>query len=136
MSRFLLRMVINGLALYIAIILLPGITVQDPNPLTYVWLALIFGILNALVKPILKLVTCPMILLTLGLFTLIINTGLFYLTGWVGTQFGVGFTIDNFWWGFLGALIVSIVSVFFNTVLRDELRGSRPRKRVKRKSGK
>jgi putative membrane protein len=127
-------MVINGLALYIAIILVPGITVQDPNPLTYVWLALIFGILNALVKPILKFLTCSLIFLTLGLFTLLINTALFYLTGWVGTQFGVGFTIANFWAAFFGALIVSIVSVFFNIVLRDELKVSRRRKRVKRKS--
>jgi putative membrane protein len=128
-------MVINGLALYVAIVLLPGITVQNPNPLTYVWLALIFGVLNALVKPILKLVTCPVIFLTLGLFTLIINTVLFYLTGWVGAQFGVGFTISSFWAAFFGALIVSIVSVFFNIVLRDELKGGRRRKRVKRKSG-
>ena len=127
-------MVINGLALYIAIVLVPGIVVQDPNPLTYVWLALIFGILNALVKPILKLATCPVIFLTLGLFTLIINTALFYLTGWVGEQFGVGFTIENFWWGLLGALVVSIVSVFFNIVLRDELKASKRRKRPKRKS--
>jgi putative membrane protein len=127
-------MVINGLALYIAIVLVPGITVQNPNPLTYVWLALIFGILNALVKPILKFVTCPVIFLTLGLFTLIINTALFYLTGWVGEQFGVGFTIDGFGWAFLGALVVSIVSVFFNIVLRDELKGGRRRKRVKSKS--
>ncbi|MGD8454974.1 MAG: phage holin family protein [Anaerolineales bacterium] len=133
MSRFLLRLVINGLALYIAIILVPGIQVQDPNPLTYVWLALIFGILNALVKPILKLATCPVIFLTLGLFTLIINTALFYLTGWIGDQFGVGFTIDGFGWGFLGALVVSIVSVFFNIVLRDELKAGRRSQRVKRK---
>lgn len=129
MNRFLLRMVINGLALYAAVSLIPGIVVQDPSPVTYVWLALIFGILNALVKPILKLVTCPVILLTLGLFTLIINTGLFYLTAWVGSQFGVGFTIEGFWSAFLGALIVSIVSTFFNMILKDELKdGSKRRK--------
>ena len=61
MYKFLLRMVINGLGLYAAISLVPGISLQDPDPVTYVWLALIFGLLNALVKPILKLVTCPVI---------------------------------------------------------------------------
>ena len=129
MNRFLLRMVINGVALYAAVSLIPGIVVQDPSPVTYVWLALIFGILNALVKPILKLVTCPVILLTLGLFTLIINTALFYLTAWVGSQFGVGFTIEGFWAAFLGALIVSIVSTIFNVVLKDELKDRPKRKR-------
>jgi putative membrane protein len=122
-------MVINGFALYAAISLIPGIVMQDPSPLTYVWLALIFGILNALVKPILKLVTCPVILLTLGLFSLIINTLLFYLTAWVGTQFGVGFIIEGFWAAFFGALIVSIVSTFFNIVLKDELKDKPRHKR-------
>jgi putative membrane protein len=122
-------MVINGFALYAAIALVPGIVMQDPSPVTYVWLALIFGVLNALVKPILKLVTCPVILLTLGLFSLIINTILFYLTAWVGSQFGVGFTIENFWAAFLGALIVSIVSTFFNVVLKDELKDRPNRKK-------
>jgi putative membrane protein len=121
-------MVINGFALYAAISLVPGIVMQDTNPVTYVWLALIFGILNALVKPILKLVTCPVILLTLGLFSLIINTILFYLTAWVGNQFNVGFIIENFWAAFFGALIVSIVSTFFNVILKDELK-DRPRRK-------
>jgi len=128
MNKFLLRMVINGFALYAAISLVPGIVMQDTNPVTYVWLALIFGILNALVKPILKLVTCPVILLTLGLFSLIINTILFYLTAWVGNQFNVGFIIENFWAAFFGALIVSIVSTFFNVILKDELK-DRPRRK-------
>jgi putative membrane protein len=129
MNKFLLRMVINGFALYAAIALVPGIVMQDPNPVTYVWLALIFGILNALVKPILKLVTCPVILLTLGLFSLIINTVLFYLTAWVGNQFNVGFIIESFWAAFFGALIVSIVSTFFNVILKDELKDRPKRKR-------
>jgi putative membrane protein len=121
-------MVINGFALFAAISLVPGISLQDPDPVTYVWLALIFGILNALVKPILKLVTCPVILLTLGLFSLIINTALFYLTAWVGAQFGVGINIDNFLAAFLGALIISIVSTFFNMIFKDELK-DRPKRK-------
>ena len=134
MNRFILRMVINGLALYAAITLVPGIKFPNASPITYIWLALIFGILNALVKPILKLATCPVIFLTLGLFTLVINTGMFYLTGLIGRQFGVGFTIDGLLPAFLGAIIVSIISVFFNIVLRDELKDSRRRKRKRRES--
>ncbi len=134
MNRFILRMVINGLALYAAIALVDGIKLPNASPITYIWLALIFGILNALVKPILKFATCPVIFLTLGLFTLVINTGMFYLTGWIGSKFGVGFTIEGFWSAFLGAIIVSVISVFFNIVLRDELKDSRRRKRKKRAS--
>lgn len=129
MNKFLLRMVINGVALFAAISLIPGISLQDPDPVTYVWLALIFGILNALVKPILKLVTCPVILLTLGLFSLIINTALFYLTAWVGAQFGVGINIDNFLAAFLGALIISIVSTVLNMMFKDELKDRPKRKK-------
>ena len=128
MDRFLLRLVINGVALYAALSLVPGLPVQNPSPVTYIILALIFGFLNALIKPILKFVTCPVIFLTLGLFTLIINTGLFYLTGWLGSQFGWGFIIEGFWSAFLGALVVSVVSVFFNMIFRDELKKPRRRK--------
>ena len=122
MNKFLIRIIINGFALYAAVALVSGIQPQNPNPISYVWLALIFGVLNALLKPILKFLTCPFILLTLGLFTLIINTGLFYLTGWIGQQFAVGFTITNFWAALLGALIVSIVSMFLEVIFKDELK--------------
>ena len=130
MNKFLIRISINGFALYAAVALVSGIQHQNPNPISYVWLSLIFGVLNALLKPILKFLTCPFILLTLGLFTLIINTGLFYLTGWIGQQFAVGFTITNFWAALLGALIVSIVSMFLEVVFKDELkdRGQRSRR--------
>jgi len=70
MNRFLIRLLINGIALYLAVVIVPGIGVENSSPVTYLWLALIFGILNALLKPILKFLTCPLILLTLGLFTL------------------------------------------------------------------
>ena len=125
MNKFLLRWIINGVALYIAISLLPGLKLADESAAAYVWIALIFGLLNASVRPILKLLTCPLILLTLGLFTLVVNTAMFYLTRWVGDFFSLELIIDSFWAAFLGALIVSVVSVLLTFVLRDELKNKR-----------
>ncbi len=125
MNKFLLRWIINGIALYIAINLLPGLSLANESPASYVWIALIFGLLNASVRPILKLLTCPLILLTLGLFTLVVNTAMFYLTRWVGDFFDIGLQIDNFWAAFWGAVIVSLVSVLLTFILRDELKNKR-----------
>ena len=122
MYRFLIRWAINAVALYVAVALVPGITQQSSSWLSYIWLALIFGVINALLNPLLKLLTCPLILLTLGLFTLVINTFLFYLAGYVGTAFGVGFTVDGFWSALLGSIIVTIVSVVLSLVFKDELK--------------
>ncbi len=125
MDKFVLRMVVNGFALYAAVAIVPGIVPQNPDPVSYVWLAVIFGLLNALIKPMLKFITCGIIVLTLGLFTLLINTLMFYLTGWVGTQFGAGLLIDNFWSAFFGALIVSIISMIFSVFIKDKPRRKR-----------
>ena len=122
MYRFLIRWAINAVALYVAVALIPGIQPQSANWLSYIWLALIFGVINALLNPLLKLLTCPLILLTLGLFTLVINTFLFYLAGYIGRAFGVGFTVDGFWSALLGSIIVTIVSVVLSLVFKDELR--------------
>lgn len=120
MNRFILRWLINAVALYAAVALVPGIVAQSTNWLSFIWLALIFGLLNALLRPLLKLLTCPLILLTLGVFTLVINTFLFWLAGVVGTNFGVGFTVAGFWPAFLGGLIVSIVSVVLTMIFKDD----------------
>ncbi|MCL4560167.1 MAG: phage holin family protein, partial [Chloroflexi bacterium] len=111
-------------ALFAAIALLQGngIHPQSTNWLSFVWLALIFGLINAVLRPILNFLTCPLVILTLGLGTLLINTLLFYLAGLIGTQFGVGFTVDGFVPAFLGALIVSVVSIVLTLLLKDELR--------------
>src|SRR3989304_3807962 len=118
MERFLLRWAINALGLYAAVALVDGIVPQNPSALSYVWLALIFGLPTPLVPPLLQLLTCPLIILTLGLFTLVINTLMFWLAGWIGAQFGVGFTVDGFWAAFLGGLIVSLVRLVLTLVLR------------------
>jgi putative membrane protein len=122
MERFLLRWAINAAALYAALRLVPGLHAQSMYWVSIVLLALIFGLVNALLRPLLRLLTCPFIILTLGLFTLVINTFLFWLTGWIGEQFGIGFRVDGFWPALLGGLVVSVVSILLSILVRDELR--------------
>jgi len=125
MTKFILRLLINAIALYLAVLIVPGINLTS-DMLSLLWLALIFGLINALVRPLLKFLTCLLIALTLGLFTLVINTFLFWLTSTVGQSFGIGLQIsDPVWWNaFLGGLVVSIVSVIMTMILKDELKGN------------
>ena len=125
MTKFILRLLINAIALYLAVLIVPGITLST-DMASLVWLALIFGLINALVRPLLKFLTCLLIAVTLGLFTLVINTFLFWLTSVVGQSFGIGLIIsDPVWWNaFLGGLVVSIVSVIMTMILKDELKGN------------
>jgi putative membrane protein len=126
MTKFVLRWAINAIALYLAVLILPGIDLRS-NLVSILWLALIFGLVNALFRPLIQLLTCPLIMLTLGLFTLVINTFLFWLTSVIGQSFGFGLLIaDPVWWNaFLGGLVVSLVSVVMTLILKDELRGRR-----------
>lgn len=126
MTKFILRWAINAIALYLAVLILPGIDLKS-GLVSIIWLALIFGVINALFGPLLKFLTCPLILLTLGLFTLVINTFLFWLTSVIGQSFGLALIInDPVWWNaFLGGLIVTIVSVAMTMILKDELKGRR-----------
>lgn len=124
MTKFILRWAINAIALYLAVLILPGIDLRS-DLVSILWLALIFGLVNALFLPLIQILTCPLIILTLGLFTLVINTFLFWLTSVIGNSFGFGLTIsDPVWWNaFLGGLVVSIVSVVMTLILKDELKG-------------
>jgi putative membrane protein len=126
MTKFILRLVINAIALYLAVLILPGIELTS-GPISVLWLALIFGLVNALFGPLLKFLTCGLIALTLGLFTLVINAFLFWLTSVIGHTFGIDMIIsDPVWWNaFLGGLVVSVVSVIMTMILRDELKGGR-----------
>lgn len=124
MTKFILRWAINAIALYLAILILPGIDLKS-GPVSIIWLALIFGLVNALFRPLISILTCPLIALTLGLFTLVINTFMFWLTSVIGQSFGLELIINQpVWWNaFLGGLIVSIVSVVMTLILKDEMRG-------------
>jgi putative membrane protein len=119
--KFILRWAINTVALYVAIILLPKYILYQGNWIDIIWLALIFGLVNAILRPPFKALSCLLIILTLGLFTLVINTLLFALTGWIGSQWHFGFTLAEpwFWSAFLGSLVVTVISGVLNGILRD-----------------
>ena len=116
--RFVLRLLINAAALWVATKIVPGVT-HSGDGLTLLAVALVFGILNALLRPILALLSCPLLILTLGLFTFVINAVILLLTSALSSSLGIGFHVDGFWSAFLGALVVTIVSVVLSVFLRD-----------------
>lgn len=116
--RFLLRLLATAAALWIATQIVPGIAHTGPWT-SLLLVAIVFGVLNAIVRPILKLLTCPLILLTLGLFTFVINALMLWLTSAVSGSLGIGFHVSGFIPAFLGALVVTVVSVLVSVILRD-----------------
>ena len=128
--KLILRWVINAVALYVAVVLLPNYITLQGEPLNILWLALIFGLVNAILRPPARALSCLLIIITLGLFTFVINALLFALTGWLGTQFNVGFTLAEpwFWSAMLGSLITTAISVVLNFFLKDTLKRRKHRK--------
>lgn len=106
---FLLRLLINALALWIATRTVSGLSFDGPAYML-VAVALVFGVVNAIVRPILKIFTFPILILTLGLFIFVINALMLWLTGRLSEEFGLGFHVAGFRAAFLGALVVSVVS--------------------------
>lgn len=111
--NLIIRLVVNAVALLIVAYTLPGVHVDT------IWhallVALILGLVNAILRPILFLLTLPLQILTLGLFTLIINGFLFW---WVA-QWHIGLTVDGYWWAFLAAVVLSIVSFFLSLLVKS-----------------
>ncbi len=122
MTKFFFRWAINAVALYVAVLVVPGIGLHGAWT-DVLWLALIIGLLNALVRPLLKFLTCPLIILTLGFFSIVINTIMLLLTSKIGQAVGIGLTVDGFWPAVLGSLVISLVSVIMSVIFRDELKG-------------
>ena len=120
MPRFITRWFINAVAIATAVYLVPGIDLGQKLS-SLIWLALIFGLVNAILRPIVKLFTFPLLILTLGLFSLVINSFLFWLTSVIGQGFGLGLHIADpiFWNALLGGLVVSIVSTILSVILKD-----------------
>ncbi|MEU2589901.1 phage holin family protein [Streptomyces albidoflavus] len=123
MTNFLVKTLANAAALLVAVWLLNDITLTGDSTgnkaLTIIVVALIFGLVNFLVKPVVKVLTFPLFVLTLGLITLVVNALMLMLTSWLAGQFDLSFHVDGFWTAVLGGLIISVVSWALNVALPD-----------------
>jgi len=119
MLHFILRLIVNAAALAVAAAILPGIRFGGESAImvNVLVVAFIFGLVNAFIKPVLALLTCPLYILTLGLFTFIMNALMLLLTAWLA---GPRFEVDGFWSALLGSIIISFVSAGLNIVLKEE----------------
>jgi putative membrane protein len=122
--NFALQTVINAVALWVAAWAIPGITFGGGSTGQVVWtvviVALIFGIVNFFIKPILKLISLPLIILTLGLFVFIVNALMLELTSWLAGKFDLSFHVENFFWdAVFGALIITFVSMLLSFIKTD-----------------
>jgi putative membrane protein len=119
--KILIRWVIVSLALFAAAWIVPGIRVEGNAWIVYAVMAVILGLVNAIVRPALKFLTCPLIILTLGVFVLVINGLTLWLASAIAVNwFHVGFYVDGFWPAFLGALIVSVVTVILSALVKED----------------
>lgn len=123
MKNFVVKTIANAGALAVAVWLLDKITLTGDSTGkkvgTLILVALIFGLVNFLVKPIVKLLSLPLLILTLGLFTLVVNALMLLLTSWLADTVDLSFHVDGFWTAVLGGLIISIVSWALNMILPD-----------------
>ncbi|MHB8185672.1 MAG: phage holin family protein [Dermatophilaceae bacterium] len=126
MKSIAIKILVNGVALWVAAFLLKGIhlgaggTGLNSQFVTILWVAVIFGLVNAVIKPVLKFFAMPVIILTLGLFSLVVNAAMLELTSWFAVQFGLDFRVDQFFWdAVLGSIIITFVSMILNKILPD-----------------
>ncbi len=120
MAKFLLRVIVNAIAIAITASLLPGIHVINQDLGTLLVIGLVFGLINALIRPLVSLLTCPFIILTLGLFIFVINGLMLLLTASLS---GGRLVVDGFGWAVLGGIIMGIVGLILETILG--IRGKR-----------
>ena len=126
MQAFLIKTAVNGVALWVAALAVTGIRLGEDDPelstrlLTIALVALVFGLVNAVIKPVVSLLSLPFIVLTLGLFTLVINAFMLQLTAWIAGPLGLDFAVDSFFWdAVIGAIVITLVSMVLNVLVPD-----------------
>jgi putative membrane protein len=126
-GKLLISWFINAVALAAAVWLIPGIRIEDQNAwIAVALMAVIFGLINALIRPLVRLVTCLINIITLGLFTLIVNALMLWLSSWIAGQLGIGFHVEGFVPAFWGALVVSVVSFVLSLIFKGDEEEERP----------
>ena len=119
--KLVLRWLIIAVSLFVAAWIVPGITVEGDAILTFSIMALVLGLVNAFIRPILKFMSCGLIILTLGLFVFVINAATFLLASNIAQNWlDVGFYVENFGAALLGSIVVSIVTIVLSEILIDE----------------
>lgn len=119
MRSLVIRWLINTLAIYIAIRLVPGVHYVG-GPVGLIIVALLFGLVNATLRPLLTFLTCPLVLITLGFFLFVINGLMLMFTAWLSSQFDIGFTVDGFGSAFFAGLLISIVSFILSLAVGEK----------------
>jgi putative membrane protein len=115
---FLVRLLVNAAALWVATRIVPGVAYAG-GWLPFLGVALVFGVVNAFIRPVAKILTFPLIVLTLGIFALVVNGLMLWLTSSLSTALGLAFRVDGFWPAFWGALVVSLVSTVLSMLVAD-----------------
>lgn len=122
---FVLRVLINALALWLTTLIVAGVKIKPFEPggtlemvLTILLVALVFGIVNGIIGNFIRIVAFPLYILTLGLIALVVNGLLLLLVAWLTGLFGFGLVVDSFWWGVLGALVLGLISWLIGILLR------------------
>lgn len=126
---FLIRLLVNAAALWVATRIVPGVTF-DSGVGPFLVVALLFGVINATLRPLMKILTFPLILLTLGIFALVVNGLMLWLLSSLSSSLGLGFHVSGFWSAFFGALVVSIVSALLSLSVRPIEHDGRPIRRL------
>ena len=133
MKRFLVRLLINSVALWLTTLIVTGVEVvsygQQGDTLAYVLtlllVAFIFGLVNGIIGNLIRIVAFPLYILTLGLIALIVNGLLLLLVAWISDLIGFGLTVESFWWGVLGAVVLGLLSWLIGILLRPIVGRSR-----------
>ena len=121
---FILRLLVNAASLWVATRIVPGVSYEG-GWLPFLGVALVFGVINATLRPLAKILTFPLIIVTLGLFALVVNGLMFWLTSSLATTLGLGFHVSGFWAALFGSLVVSLVSALIAVSIRPVGEGGR-----------